>query len=224
MQAKLDYSKRLLDEGQQARRAGDLVTATAKFQQCLALHTVLDDLAAKELGRIYERQGNSEKAFKVYQQAFNPAIHSYSDFPNDVESLARYGLLAEQHGQYAEAARVYEQAYERLGPSPSGGVPVALNVHFDPQAEPTAQQSSQLRAMLNVVRGVALDEQGKSNDALAAYAEAAKDAPKQPVAQMYLGRSLQKAGRRAEAKAAFAKAAKFGQGNVKAAAQKALHP
>ena len=133
--------------------------------------------------------------------------------------MARYGLLAEQHGQYAEAARVYEQARICLNPAP----PVALNVYFDPQAEPTAQQSSQLRAMLNVVRGIALDEQGKSSDALAAYAEAAKADPKQPLAQLYLGQALQQAGRKAEAKAAFARATQFGQGDVKAAAEKALH-
>lgn len=76
--------------------------------------------------------------------------------------------------------------------------------------------------MLNVARGIALDEQGKSQDALAAYAEAARLQPTQAVAQIYLGRSLQKVRRTAEAKTAFVKAAQFGQGNVKAAAEEAL--
>ncbi len=216
LQAKIDNAETLLDEGRQARRDGDLATAEAKLQQCLSQHTVCDVDAALELGRIYEQQGQPEKAFIAYQQAFNPAAHYYSDFPNDVESLAHYGLLAEQHGQYAEAVRVYEQARQRLDPRPL----IALN--FDPQAQPTALQLSQLRAMLNVVRGIALDEQDKHQDALAAYVEAVRLQPRQAVAQYYLGYGLQKAGRSAEAKAAFAKAAQFGQGDVKAAAEKAL--
>lgn len=145
---------------------------------------------------------------------FGPSGQFYSNFPSDIEALARYGLLAEQHGQYAEAVRVYEQARQRLNPAP----PIALNVHFDPQQP----QPASLRAMLNVARGIALDEQGKSQDALAAYAEAARLQPTQAVAQIYLGRSLQKVRRTAEAKTAFVKAAQFGQGNVKAAAEEAL--
>lgn len=198
MQAKLNYSKLLLDEGRQARRDGDLVTAKAKLQQCLAQHTIWDDIAAKELGRIYEQQSQPDRAFAAYQQAFNPTIHSYSDFPNDVEALARYGLRAEQRGQWAEAVRVYEQARERLNPKPSIALnfdpqvePTAQHLNFDPQAEPTALQLSQLRAMLNVARGIALDEQAKSQDALAAYAEAVRLQPRQAVAQYYLGYGLQ---------------------------------
>lgn len=207
----IEYS-RLVGLGNRSL-ASDPRMAASYFQKALPLSEVPDE-AATGLGKAMEEQGRLAEAFAAYRLAYGPAKHSYSTFPADVEALTRYGLLAAQTGQWREAVRVYKQARERLNPKPA----VALDVDFNPKAP----QPEQLRAMLHVVRGLTLEEQGKGNEALSAYSEAARLQPDQPLAQFYLGRGLQRAGRTAEARAAFQKAARFGNGAVQSAAQKAL--
>lgn len=182
--AVLERAKQLLEEGEQARRAGNLTTAEVKLRASIKEDALFAPEAAKELAQVYEKEGRHQEALVAYKQAFNPAAHYYSDFPGDVDTLAQYGLLCEERGQWAEAVRVYNQARERLNPAP----PVALNVDFDPKVP----QPSRLRAMLCVVHGLALDEAGKSKDALAAFREAARLAPNEPLTQFYVGSASQK--------------------------------
>lgn len=187
--------------------------AASYFQQALPLSAVPDE-ATTGLGKAMEKQGKSGEALAAYRRAFGPTTHSYSNYPADVEALARYGLLSERAGDWDEALKAYEQARERLNPKPI----LPLDVEFDPKVP----QPDQLRAMLHVVRGLTLEEQGKGNEALAAYSEAAHLQPNQPLAQFYLGRGLRRTGRAAEAQTAFQKAARLGTGAVQAEARKAL--
>lgn len=179
IQASVNRAHKLLDEGRQARRVGDLTTAEAKLRASIREDTSFNVPAAKELARVYEKEGRTQEAFAAYQQAFNASTHYYSDFPGDVEALTRYGLLCQQRGQWAEAARVYAQARDRFNPAP----PRALAADFDPKVP----QPSRLRAMLLIEHGLALSEMGKSQDALAAYKEAKRLAPEEPLTQFYGG-------------------------------------
>lgn len=215
LQRRMDASTQLTHLGQVNLAQSNFTAAEGFFRQALNLYP-RNAGAAAGLARVLERQGNLAGALAGYRQAFSdsPNHSFYSTFPRDVEAVTRYGLLAEQAGQWREAVQAYEIARERLNPKPM----LLLDVEFDPKTP----QPAQLRAMLHVVRGLTLDEQGKHEDALSAYTEATRLQPNQPLAQFYLGRGLQKAGRAAEARAAFQKAAQYGHGAVQAEAQKAL--
>lgn len=214
----LEASRNLVPRAKQALKRGDYGEAENLFREALPMTqgspVYLE--TAVGLASIFEHQGKQAEALSAYHQAFGSTQSQgfYSNFPHDVEALTRYGLLSAQAGQWREAVRVYEQARDRLNPKPD----VVLDVNFDS----VVPQPEQLCAMLHVVRGLTLEEQGKGNEALAAYSKAASLQPDQPLAQFYLGRGLQKAGRAAEAQAAFQKAARFGHGAVQAEARKAL--
>lgn len=208
-------SFRLARAGQISLSKSEFDAAESDFRQALILYSH-NPWALIGSGMILERQGRPAEALAAYRQALGdrPDNGFYSNAPWEGEAMARYGLLAEGAGQWAEAVTAYEKARERL------------NVHFYPvpdvHFDPAVRQPSQLRAMLYVVQGLCLDAQSKQVEALGAFAEAAHLDPEQPFAQFNLARGLRKAGRAAEARAAFQKAARLGSGAVQAEAQKAL--
>ena len=171
------------------------------------------------LARACDVQGKDVQALAAYQQTFAPPSGSglYSSFPSDVESLARYGILSEDAGQHEAAAKAYNQAIERLNPKP--GVSMGS----------VGADSAQVKAMLNVVRGIALSEakehsgQDRNSEAVEAFQEAAQQQPNDARVQYYLGYGYQKTGQFAAAQAAFGKAARLDtEGAVKVAVQARL--
>lgn len=171
------------------------------------------------LARAMDAQGKSAQALPAYRQAFAPPSGAglYSNFPADVASYARYGALCAEAGQQEAALKVYKQAGDRLNPKPD----VALDA--------TELSSRQLRARLDVVRGIALAEakehsgQDRDAESLQAFQKAAQQQPDDAVVQFYLGYGLRKAGKFAEAQAALERASALDtEGTVKAATEENL--
>lgn len=205
--------EQLLEQGDRTL-AADPKAAEGYYRQASSLIPYRQD-AWLGLGRAMDAQGKSTEAFPAYKQAFDPPSGAglYSSFPSDVASFVRYGMLCEEAGQHEAALKVYNQACDRLNPKPD--VPLKAD----------ALPSQQLRARLEMVRGVALAEakdhsgQDRDAEALQAFQAAAQKQPSDPFVQFYLGYGLRKAGRFAEAQAAFQKAAVLDtEGTVKAAA------
>ncbi len=208
-QARLQQYESLVELGQRLL-ASDPQVAEAKFRAATAVDPYQTD-AWMGLARASDAQGKPSQALSAYGRVFGSSGSGvYSTFPSDVEALARYGGLCEDAGQHEAALRACNQASERLNPKPK----VPLGVPQDRQVA-----SPELRAMLEVVRGVALDQQGKKGEALAAFNHAAGLQPNDARVQFYHGYGLRKAGQFAEAQAAFQKAAALDTaGTVKAAA------
>lgn len=192
--------------------------AETYYRQATATNAGLSD-AWIGLARACDAQGKDAQALAAYQQTFAPPSGSglYSSFPSDVESLARYGILSEDAGQHEAAAKAYNQAIERLNPKPGVSMGSIGTV------------PAQAKAMLNVVRGIALSEakehsgQDRDSEAVEAFQEAAKQQPNDARVQYYLGYGYQKAGQFAAAQTAFGKAARLdNEGAVKAAVQQKL--
>ncbi len=209
-QARDQKYERLVELGQRLL-ASDPKAAEANFRAATAVDPQDTD-AWMGLARASDAQGKKAQAFSAYGRVFGSSGSGvYSTFPSDVEALARYGGLCEDAGQHEAALRACNQASERLNPKPK--VPLGI-----PQDRPVA--SPQLRAMLEVVRGIALDQQGKKDEALAAFNHAAGLQPNDARVQFYLGSGLRKAGRFAEAQAALQRAALLDtEGTVKAATE-----
>ncbi len=168
----------------------------------------------KGLARALDAQGKTLQAFAAYQKAFElpKGRMEYSTFPDDIEALARYGTLCEAFGQHEAAARAYQKAQEQLYTWSS--VPLEI------QADSQYAASQQLPAMLEVVRGLALIREDKTEKALTALQQAASLQPKDARVQYYLGYGYRKAGQFAQAQAAFQKAARLDkEGTVRAATE-----
>jgi tetratricopeptide (TPR) repeat protein len=194
------------------------VAAASYYQRATVVDPYPTD-AWLGLARAMDAQGKSAQALPAYRQAFNPPSGSglYSSLPSDVASFARYGTLCEEAGLHEEAIKVYQETGARLNPKPD--VPLEDDV-LTPQ---------QLRARLDVVRGIALAEakehsgQDRDREALQAFQKAAQEQPQDPKVQFYLGYGLQKVGKFAEAQAAFGRAAQADAGGtVRAAADEGL--
>jgi len=168
------------------------------------------------LARAADAQGKRVQALSAYRRVYaSPSgAGMYSNFPSDVEALARYGTLCADAGRLEEAVRAYNYAAGRLNPKP----PVPLGVPLN-----RASAFSELRARLEIVRGIALDQQGRQAESLAAFGQAARFQPDDARVQFYLGFGLRKAGRFPEARAALEKASALDtEGPVKTEAAESL--
>ena len=203
----------LVEQGDRLR-AADPAGAEALYRQATAVDSYQTD-AWMGLARASDAQGKKAQAFSAYGKVFGSSGSDvFSTFPADVEALARYGTLCEDAGQHDAAVRACNQAAERLNPRPKVplGVPKDLPV-----------MGPEVQAMLGVVRGIALGQQGKKDESLAAFSQAAALQPNDARVQFYHGYGLQKAGQFAGAQAAFQKAAALDtEGTVRAAATENL--
>lgn len=143
-------SYKLSHSGQIRLSQSEFAAAETDFRQALDLFSH-NPWALIGSGIILERQGKPAEALVAYWEALGdrPDNGFYGNSPATVEAMARYGLLSEEAGQWAEAVTAYEKARERLNVH-SYPVP---DVHFDP----AVRQPSQLRSILHVVRGLCLD-------------------------------------------------------------------
>ncbi len=216
---KMIKSFRLSRLGRRALAQSNYPVAEQFFRQALAAYPRSDE-AKTGLAQALEGEGRSDEASNAYRDAFKGAnpLSSYSTFPSDIAALARHGIVSEEAGEYQEAVKSFNMARQWL----NNKAVVPLNESFDPKGLPTPQ----LRAMLEVVRGVALiesknqDGQDRSAEALEAFGQAARLEPNDARVQFYHGYGLRKAGQFAEAQAAFQKAAQLDtEGTVKAATE-----
>lgn len=213
---KMRVSSNLSALGRKALARSDFAAAEEDFRQALATYPRSDE-AKTGLAQALEGQGRSDEASNIYRDAFKGAnaLSSYSTFPNDIAALARHGIVSEEAGEHQEAVKSYNMARQWL----NNKAVVPLNESFDPKGLPTPQ----LRAMLEVVRGVALmesknqDGQDRSTEALEAFSQAARLQPNDARVQFYHGYGLRKVGKFTQAQAAFQRAARLDtEGTVKA--------
>lgn len=206
-----DYQyERLVEQGD-GLRGTDPAAAEALYRQATSVNPKPTD-AWMGLARASDAQGKKAQALSAYGRVFGPSGSGmYSNFPSDVEALARYGTLCEAAGQHDVALRACNYAGSRLNPKPE--VPVGV-----PLDRPVAP--AELHAMLDVVRGIALDQQGRGSESLAAFRQAALFLPNDARVQFYLGDGLRKAGQFTQARTALEKGAALDkEGTVKAAAE-----
>jgi predicted ATPase/class 3 adenylate cyclase len=94
----------------------DHATATARFEECIALARTISDQrlesqALARLGRIGLEQGRFEQAEKHLQESFAIA-HQLSDIDVIAYTLAHLGYISHYQGKYAEAETYGEESYE----------------------------------------------------------------------------------------------------------------
>lgn len=219
---KMRVSFNLSASGRKALSRSDFAAAEKDFRQALAAYPRSDE-AKTGLAQALEGEGRPDEADSAYTDAFTgtDALDSFSTYPSDIAALARHGLLSEEAGQHQEAAKSYDMARQWL----NNKAVVPLKASHDLKG-PSALR---LRAMLEVVRGVALlnakeqDGRDRSAEALAAFTQAAALQPNDARVQFYHGYGLQKVGRFAQAQVAFQKAAQLDTGGaVKGAAGESL--
>ncbi len=199
--------------------------AEKELRQAIALNNSGGDVGEwADLGRALDERGQSEEAYAAYREAYdNPKRGGSSNFPHDVETLTHYGIMCEDHGQHENAVRAYNKAVEELNPRQT-------NVALDVPANPQQTSAPHLRALLNVMRGLTIGAekdvaggQDRSDEALAAFQEAAQQEPNDARVSYYLGYGYQKTGNVKAAQTAFARAAHLDtEGIVKAAALKEM--
>jgi tetratricopeptide (TPR) repeat protein len=94
----------------------DHATATARFEECIALARTIQDhglesKALARLGRIGLEQGRYEQAEKHLQESLAIA-HNLNDTDVIAYTLAHLGYISHYQGKYAEAQRYGEESYE----------------------------------------------------------------------------------------------------------------
>lgn len=227
----LEYQQRmkqvliLADAGHAALHKGDYVLAEKKLSQSLKIDTTGGDASTwADLGRALDEQGRPEEAYSAYREAYaSPSRGGYSNFPADTENLTHYAAMCQDNGQHDAAVRAYNKAVGQLNPRQMG---VSLAV----AADPAKTSSPKLDALISVMRGLTMREEknlpggrDRSEEAVEAFQEAARQQPNNAQVQYYLGYGYQKAGQFAAAQTAFGKAARLdNEGTVKAAVQQRL--
>ncbi len=195
-------------------------TAEGFFRKAVPVAPVPDD-ALYGLALALERQGKTSEALSAYRSLSAPNTSWDSTLKREPTILLRYSLMAAQKGTWPEAVAAYETAASKLNRGQNAALP-PLPTNFSPQL----RRAADLTAMAHVGLGMAQAKCGRSDAALAEFAQAAKLRPNSAVAQFYYGYGLKAVGRAAEAKAAFtraaAAAATSGQGEVKTAAENEL--
>ena len=167
---------------------------------------------------------------EAYQKEFSRKLHAdptrYSRFGSDApDAWMRYALLLDQTGQWKEAVYFYESA---LPDVPGGELP-RIDAHFDP----AVPQPVALAAAVHVALGIKHAFRGEldgDDKAMQEYQKALQLAPNWGIANYYYGygwrslspKSKAKLLNEQQARAAFAKAVKYGKGDLKKAAEKAL--
>lgn len=206
-------------------KQGDDLLVQGQFAEAEAyLRRALDfcpteTITLMHLGLALDRQGQTDEAFDFYQKAFSVAATSmFSNFPEDIEAYARYGLMCETRGRHAEAVQCFNQArrWAKAGPMPE-----TLDAQTDSPLK--------VRSMLNIVRGIAIESATRQEgvtravESLAAYQEAATQMPSDAHTQFFLGDRLREAGRFDEAKAVLQRAATMDtDGSLKADTENSL--
>lgn len=213
----------LVRKGKAALTENDLQRAESLFREVLALDRTNSEAWAG-IAEALEKQGKTSEAIVAYRTLTNPGPKWGSTLVSDPAVLMRYAVLLIRANQWPEAVQVYEKAAGRLNDGQGAALP-PLPTNFSPQM----RRPADLAAMAHVGLGRAQAKRGRSDAALAEFAQAAKLRPNSAVAQFYYGYGLKAVGRAAEAKAAFtraaaaaAAAATSGQGEVKTAAENEL--
>jgi tetratricopeptide (TPR) repeat protein len=212
--------------------AGNYAQAEEEARQALAVEPQ-EGMSQEVLASALESQGKDQEALQQYQTV----IKHYDGHPRN---LIPYAQLLLKSGQWEQALAVYNQALPTLpdvGPHPEAIIvherdAMLANSRFSPDApEPAA-----LATALHIARGLVYNSmcdwagEPQNKEAMAEYQKALQLAPNSGLANYYYGVGWQKLGpdERAkfgtaqQAKAALQKAVKFGRGDVKVAAQKAL--
>jgi len=210
------------------RLATDAVTEALRLDPAeprtrLALATLYagtgrTDAAVDELHKVLERQPANDDAHRQlgdilagrsrWEEAIAELRNAVDLRPKYGENLSHLGLALDASGRYAEAAAVYKRlvelqpdnpralqrlgsAYEHMGQDDAGleAFRRALALAPDP------------KAFTNI--GTIEFARGRHAEAAAAFAEAAKLEPRNPIVQRNLGDSYAQMGRRAEAEQAY---------------------
>lgn len=221
VQARVDRADRLLSEGQQARRAGDLETAEKDLQECVKEHTGADAFALEELARLYETEGRTEEAIHAYHDMIHPPDSVPSGTFGNASALIHYATMLNDAGHWPEAVQAYEDVLKSpdmpYNQEPPATDEPSLNIGF----KSAFPQSRAMRAMLHVVSGRRYGRNYK--EALPQFEQAVATDPGLAIAHFYRGDALRGQGQFAEAQAAFQKAARLDtEGTVKGAAEESL--
>jgi tetratricopeptide (TPR) repeat protein len=224
--AATQLSDGLTDQGDAMLSAGDYQTAEQTFRRALAVaepgNLGWNPSAERGLAEALAAQGKTGAALRIYR----PLVYRYdmsrcSSVAQEMRTMMRFAVLLSQTGQWAEAVSVYEKAI----PKANFGDAPKLDAHFNSQVP----MPIQLEALAHVAVGLELS----GNDNKAAFIEFDKGrnlAPDAALISYYYGQGWQRLdpkdraalGSLQQARAALQKAVKFGKGDVKKAAQKAL--
>ncbi len=231
--ARLKKMGMLTHEAEVSLHAGDYAAAEVQARQAIATDPIHSGITEEDLASALEAQGKDQEALEQYQRV----VEHYDRQPRN---LLPYALLLLKSGQWEQSLAVYNRVLPSLpdvGPHPE-----AITVHdrdamqTNSRFSPDAPEPAALATALHIARGLVYNSmcdwagEPQNKEAMAEYQKALQLAPNSGLANYYYGVGWQKLGpdERAkfgtaqQAKAALQKAVKFGRGDVKVAAQKAL--
>ncbi len=216
VQASVGRANRLLKEGQQARRAGDLETAEADLQECVKEHTSAGAFALEELARLYETEGRTNEAIHAYHDMIYPPDGVPPGTFGSASNIIHYATLLNDAGHWSEAVQAYKDILKSPDMPYNQEPPAADEPGLDTHFNSAVPQPRAMRAMLHVVLG---RRYGRNyREALPQFDQAVAIDPNLAIAHYYRGYALHGLGHLTEAQNAFAITAKIGKGPVRSAA------
>ncbi len=232
--AVIEHSSHLTWVAVLSLHAGRYAQAEAEARQSVSYNLLYSGLAQEVLAAALEAQGKDQEALQQYQTV----VEHYDKQPRN---LLPYALLLLKSGQWEQALAVYNRALPWL---PDVGrrwdnTPVVhdsdllqANSHFSPDVPDPAALEVNLHIARGLVYGSMCDWTGASLNtrSLAEFGKALQLAPDSGLASYFYGTGWQHLspaeragfGTEEQAKASLQKAVKFGKGDVKVTAQKAL--
>jgi tetratricopeptide (TPR) repeat protein len=230
--AQHDRMNELDQDGTQALHTKNFVLAEADYRQ-LIQDNAPGPFAHYGLGEALAGQGKTAEALAAYKTAVYWPLNtpegqtalsqSGINKPNlrgcccgtDAVAWLKYAVLLSQTGQNAEAFSVYSQAIRWVHDVEGSGITLFPSTN--------SPSSSQLQAAEHIALGLLTG--GMLTDhkqAMVEFNQALQLEPSSSVANYYCGYGLKWLGRHSESQAAFQKAAAMDNGEVRAAATKAL--
>jgi tetratricopeptide (TPR) repeat protein len=212
------WTKLATDSVTEALRLDPALTGTRLALATLYAGTGRADAAIDELHKVLERQPSSDDAHRQlgeilaarsrWEEAIAELRTAVDLRPRFGDNLSRLGLALDASGRYAEALSVYQ----RLGELQPGNPRV-----FQRLGTVYQEMGDDVQALENYRRALALGPdskaytnignielaRGRLEEGRAAFAEAAKLDPRNPIVQRNLGDAYARLGRREEAEQAY---------------------
>jgi tetratricopeptide (TPR) repeat protein len=214
--AKLAETSQLDQAATAAMNAGNYAEAETDARQSIQVGPD-SGIAQNVLAAALDAQGKTQEALQAYKTNFDLGAVSPSD-------VLPYALLLLKSGQWAQAVEIYNRQLPY-----DGGDGALVQDYSD--FNPDVPRPMDMETAIHIGLGLELGwyeyhgtYQERTQQALAQFQKALTLEPDAPLANYYYGYGLRRMGHWKDAQVAFKKAAALDQGNgdVKAAAEKAL--
>ena len=198
--------------------SGQYMRAEEDFKRAIELEPSNPD-SYRRLAEVYKKSDRPQEALKAFLKAVEVA-------PDDFESYERLGALYYHGGEYEKAAKELRAAVERNAGEPAVHVKLAsayieLGQYANAEREVRVALGIRETSDALVDLGVALEYQGRDEEARVYERKAAELSPGDWLPWVNLGESSRRSGHKSESDAAYHKALDLTVARLKANAQDA---